>query len=47
MTEQKMTDLGLLVFRVSLGLAFIAHGYLKVFTFGIPHAMIVFEAHTV
>jgi putative oxidoreductase len=47
MTQEKMTDLGLLIFRVSLGVVFIAHGYLKVFTFGIPHAMVVFEAHTV
>lgn len=47
MNEQTKTDLGLLVFRVSLGIVFLAHGYLKVFTFGIEHAMTVFEAHTV
>lgn len=47
MTAEKQHDLGLLIFRVSLGLIFVAHGYLKVFTFGIKHAMEVFEAHTV
>ncbi len=47
MTEEKLTNLGLLVFRMSLGTVFIAHGYLKVFTFGLSHAMEVFEAHTV
>ena len=47
MTEEKTLDLGLLVMRVSLGLVFLAHGYLKVFTFGLTHAMAVFEAHTV
>jgi len=47
MTEERQRDIGLLVLRVSLGIVFIAHGYLKVFTFGIKHAMEVFEAHTV
>lgn len=47
MTQEKMTDLGLLIFRVSLGIIFVAHGYLKVFTFGIERATQVFEAHTV
>lgn len=47
MTEEKLTNLGLLIFRVTLGVIFIAHGYLKVFTFGIPNAMAVFEAHTI
>ena len=47
MTEEKQLDFGLLILRVSLGITFIAHGYLKVFTFGIKHAMEVFEAHTV
>jgi putative oxidoreductase len=47
MTEEKLSNVGLLIFRVSLGTIFLAHGYLKVFTFGIPHAMAVFEAHTV
>jgi len=47
MTEEKQRDVGLLILRVSLGIVFIAHGYLKVFTFGIKHAMEVFEAHTV
>ena len=47
MTEEKQMDVGLLILRVSLGITFIAHGYLKVFTFGLKHAMEVFEAHTV
>ena len=47
MTEEKQHDVGLLIFRVTLGFVFIAHGYLKVFTFGMKHAMEVFEAHTV
>ena len=47
MNEVKRLDVGLLVLRVSLGIIFIAHGYLKVFTFGIKNAMAVFEAHTV
>lgn len=47
MIEEKSTDLGILILRVTLGLIFIAHGYLKVFTFGLEHAMVVFEAHTV
>lgn len=47
MTEQKQSDLGLLILRVSLGLVFIAHGYLKVFTFGLSRAINVFEAHTI
>ena len=47
MTKEKQFDVGLLVLRVSLGIVFIAHGYLKVFTFGLKHAMEVFEAHTV
>ena len=47
MTKEKQLDVGLLVLRVSLGIIFIAHGYLKVFTFGLKHAMEVFEAHTV
>ena len=47
MTEEKQRDAGLLILRVSLGIVFIAHGYLKVFIFGIRHAMDVFAAHTV
>ena len=47
MTDEKYSDTGLLVLRVSLGIVFIAHGYLKVFTFGLKHAMEVFEAHTI
>jgi len=47
MTNEKENDIGLLILRVSLGIVFIAHGYLKVFTFGIPHGMAVFEAHTI
>lgn len=47
MNEEKQKNLGLLIFRVSLGIIFVAHGFLKVFTFGIPRAMEVFEAHTI
>jgi putative oxidoreductase len=47
MDEEQRTDVGLLILRVSLGVVFIAHGYLKVFTFGLERAMTVFEAHTV
>jgi len=47
MSDQKQADLGLLILRVSLGLVFIAHGYLKVFTFGLSRAINVFEAHTI
>ncbi len=47
MNDQKNLDLGLLIFRVSLGVVFLAHGWLKVFTFGLSRAMQVFEAHTV
>lgn len=47
MTEQDKADLGLLTLRVSLGLVFIAHGFLKVFTFGFERGMAVFEAHTI
>lgn len=47
MTEERYSNIGLLILRVSLGLVFIAHGYLKVFTFGLERAMHVFEAHTV
>ena len=47
MTEEKRLDIGLLILRISLGITFIAHGYLQAFIFGIKHAMAVFEAHTV
>ena len=47
MITQHHEDLGKLVLRVSLGLVFIAHGWLKVFTFGLDRAVRVFEAHTV
>lgn len=47
MNNEKQLDLSLLILRVSLGIVFIAHGYLKVFTFGLSHAMTVFENHTV
>ena len=47
MNENNQHDLGLLVLRVSLGLVFIAHGWLKVFTFGLGRAINVFEAHTI
>jgi len=46
-TEEKQLDIGRLILRVSLGIVFVAHGYLKVFIFGIKHAMVVFEAHTI
>jgi len=46
-TEEKTLDLGLLVLRLSLGIVFLAHGWLKVFTFGLDHAVQVFEAHTI
>jgi putative oxidoreductase len=44
MNEETRRDLGLLILRVSLGLVFIAHGWLKVFTFGLERATAVFEA---
>ena len=47
MTDDKNSDLGLLIFRVSLGIVFLAHGYLKVFTFGLEHAAVVFANHSV
>jgi putative oxidoreductase len=47
MNEENNKDLGLLILRVALGIVFLAHGYLKVFKFGLTHAMEVFEAHTV
>lgn len=47
MTNNKNTDLGLLILRVSLGIVFLAHGYLKVFVFGLDRGFDVFEAHTV
>jgi len=46
-SDEQQFDLGRLILRVSLGIIFIAHGYLKVFIFGIKHAMEVFEAHTI
>ena len=46
MNEETRSDIGLLILRVSLGMIFIAHGFLKSFTFGIERAMAVFEAHT-
>ena len=47
MHPQQSQDLGLLVLRVALGVVFLAHGYLKVFTFGLEHAAVVFSNHTV
>ncbi len=47
MSEEARRNAGLLMLRVSLGLVFLAHGYLKVFGHGIKHSMEVFEAHTV
>lgn len=47
MSQQNSHDLGLLILRVSLGIVFIAHGYLKVFVFGLDRGYDVFEAHTV
>jgi len=45
MTEEKFADLGKLILRVGLGIVFIAHGQLKVFTFGLAHASEVFIGH--
>ena len=47
MNEEKNNDLGLLILRVSLGIVFLAHGWLKVFTFGLDRGYQVFEAHTI
>ncbi|MDB4512094.1 DoxX family protein [Arenicella sp.] len=47
MIKDNNTDLGLLILRVSLGIVFLAHGYLKVFVFGLDRGYGVFEAHTV
>jgi len=47
MAQQQSTDLGLLIFRVALGIVFLAHGYLKVFVFGLASGYDVFEAHTI
>ena len=47
MPENNRLDLGLLVLRVSLAVVFLAHGWLKVFTFGMEFAMAKFEEHTV
>lgn len=45
MTEEKLSDFGKLILRVGLGIVFIAHGQLKVFVFGLPHAAEVFIGH--
>ena len=47
MTEEKLSDIGKLILRVGLGIVFIAHGQLKVFVFGLPHAAEVFIGHGV
>ena len=47
MNENKQLDLGLLILRASLGIVFLAHGYLKVFTFGLEYGMAKFEEHTI
>ena len=47
MNDDNRLDLGILVMRVSLAIVFLAHGWLKVFTFGMPAAMAKFEEHTV
>ena len=47
MNEETRRDLGLLILRDSLGLVFIAHDWIKVFTFGLERATAVFKAHTV
>ena len=47
MNEETRGDVGLLILRVTLGIVFVAHGFLKVFTFGLERAITVFEAHTV
>jgi putative oxidoreductase len=46
-TTDKLTDLGTLILRTGLGIVFIAHGQLKVFVFGLPHAAEVFIGHGV
>jgi putative oxidoreductase len=45
--EERLANAGLLLFRVSLGIVFLAHGYLKVFIFGLEQAAEVFANHTV
>jgi len=47
MNDDKASNLGLLILRVSLGIVFLAHGWLKVFTFGLDRGYQVFEAHTI
>ena len=45
MTEARLSDIGVLILRVGLGIVFIAHGHLKVFVFTLPHAAEVFIGH--
>ena len=47
MTEQKLTDAGLLLLRVALGIVFLAHWYQKAVVFGLEHGATVFANHTV
>ncbi len=43
MTEEKLTDLGKLILRTGVGIAFMAHGHLKFFVFGLERSAANFE----